>query len=119
MSANVIPHGRRVSKTAPVSSPKSLPQMHKTHLTTHAVLQANKKAACCLHDKVEIKPWPVLCCSHINVLSVLHTLKREGMPLLSKIQCCGSHLIVFSASENNYYITLLVVIILISLVNQL
>lgn len=119
MSANVTPCGPRVSKMAVASSPKSLPETHKACVTTHLALQANQKAACCLHAKIEIKLWPVLCCSCINVLSVLHTLEREGMPLLSKIQCCGSHLIVFNAFENNYYITHLVVIILISLGNQL
>lgn len=104
---------------AVASSPKALPQVHKACMTTNLTLQANRKAACGLHVKIEIKLWPVLCCSHINVLSVLHTLEREGMLSLSKIQCCGSHLIVFNASENNYYITLLVVIILRSLGNQL
>lgn len=119
MSANVIPCTPGVSKMPVASSPKVLPQMRKACMTTNLALQANRKAACCLHVKIEIKLWPVLRCSRRNVLSVLHTLEREGMPSLSKIQCCGSHLIVFNVLENNYYITLLVVIILRSLGNQL
>lgn len=101
MSANVTPCALRVSKMAVASSSKALPQICKACMTTNPALQANRKAACCLHVKIEIKLWPVVCCAYINVLSVLHTHEREGMPSLSKIRCCSSHLILFNALENN------------------
>lgn len=102
MSANVTLSTPRVSRIAVASRTKALPQTRKACMTTNLALQATRKAACCLHVKIEIKLWPVVCCSHINGLSALHTLEREEMPSLSKIQRCGSHLIVFNALENNY-----------------